>query len=145
MKIILGIIAGIIFLAYSIYFYKIIIGKPGDFEISLLQALESWIMEKGSTAQSQMWFLLVASAAVEIIYFTITLILLTHPLMRFLTAFLVGEELYHLVIVGIRFKQFFQQQIEISSVFNWLIERLSAVMYFTHSFLVLTSLVIFRC
>lgn len=145
MKILLGIIAGIILLTYSIYFYKIIIGKPGDFEVSLLEALETWLMEKGSAAQPQMWLLIFISAVIEIIYFAMTFTLLTHPLMRFLTAFMVGEELYHLVIVSIRFKQFFKQQIEVSGIFNWSMERISAVMFFTYSFLVLTSLVIFQC
>ena len=59
MTLLLGVLAGIIFLSYSYYFYKIIIGKPEDFEYELLKSLAARMVSTGRKSNPSFGSLLV--------------------------------------------------------------------------------------
>lgn len=136
----LGIFAAIIFLIYSFYFVRIIKGNPRDFEIDMLEALAEWMVKRGTSTQPQIWILIVLSAVVEVFYFLLVFSVLNNPVIVILTAFFAGLEAMHLLLAANSFNKFFKDKILLKDIFNWRLERISAMFFFTHSFLVLLSL-----
>lgn len=143
MKAVLGIMAGIIFVVYSLYFVRIIKGEPQVFELELLKSLAAWMIERGRASKTQLWLMYFLSLLLEIIYFILSFYLLTNPVLRLVTAAFVGVEVYHMSMIAVYFRRFFAGKTMISQLFNWPLERISATFFFTHSFLVLVSLIIF--
>jgi len=138
----LGIFAGLLLLLYSIYFIRIIKGKPQAFEIELLKSLAYWMVQKGRASKVQLWLMYLLSLIIELSYFILVFSLIANPFMQIFTAMLAGVESYHLLLVGISFKRFFASKTMITQLFNWRMERMSAVLFFTHSLLVLITLFI---
>ncbi|MGR6835134.1 hypothetical protein [Syntrophomonas erecta] len=141
MAVTLGLFAGVIFLLYSIYFIQIIKGSPGEFETDLLKSFAAWMIEKGPAARGQVWRMIGFSAILEIIYFVLVFTVISNPVMQMVTGFFTGVEVIHLSKVSLAFRRFFQGKSMLKEVFNWRIERLSAVFFFTHSLLVIFSLI----
>lgn len=139
----LGIIAGIIFVMYSVYFTRIIRGNPQQFEKQLLTSLADWLVQKGAASKRQAWMMLFISAALEIAYFLLVFLVITNPVMLLLTTMLVGLELYHLIRVSWGFYRFFAGKAVLGDIFNWYIERMSAVLFFTHTLFVIIILLFF--
>lgn len=138
----LGLLAGSLFLLYSIYFIRIIKGKPQSFEMELLKSLASWMVKRGHRSKGQLWLMYLMSLIIELVYFISVLLTIVNPFMQFFTALLVGLESYHLLWMAFSLRQFFAGKTRISQIFNWRMERISAILFFTHALLVLIVLLI---
>lgn len=143
MVIALATIAGSILLVYSLYFGKIINGSPQIFELELLKALADWMINRGTASKKQLWVMFLLTAAFETGYFLLVFILIKNIVIQYLSCFVIGSEIFHLVVASINFRRFFRGKIVLKDVFNWYIERISAVLLFTHALLVLAVLIFF--
>lgn len=137
----LGIMAGLILLLYSVYFIRIITGNPEDLEIQMLRSLADWIISTKAPAQIYIWAMYAMSVIVEALYFYLTLACIRNPVMFILTGLLILFEINHLLGIGYNLKRFFSGHYLLSQIFHWGRERSSAVLFFTHAFLVLTLLI----
>lgn len=144
MTVILGVMAGILFVMYSFYAVRIIRGNPQVFELELLKSFAAWIIARGAGAKMQIWLMIAVSIMVEISYFFLVIITITNPVMLVFSGFFAGFEFIHLILVSQTFSRFFQGKLLLKDVFNWKVERISALLFFTHSFLVIFCLVITR-
>ncbi|HBK54280.1 MAG TPA: hypothetical protein DDZ44_10120 [Syntrophomonas wolfei] len=140
MEITLGFLALSIFLLYSVYFIKIIKGNPESFELDLLNSLANWMIEKGAKSQVRIWMMLLLSLLLEASYFLLVILIVANPVMLGFTVLFATFELLHLLVLGLAFKRFFQGQKVLKEVFNWKMERSSALLFFTYSLLVLINL-----
>lgn len=143
MTLLLGVLAGIIFLSYSYYFYKIIIGKPEDFEYELLKSLAAWMVSTGRKSKPQLWMLLVISVIIELVYFLLVFTIIDQPVLIIITSFFAGVEAIHLLTISRSLTKFFAGKVMLKDIFNWKLERISALFFFTHSLLVMICLVFF--
>ncbi|HPS90117.1 MAG TPA: hypothetical protein PLC35_09135 [Methanosarcina vacuolata] len=143
MNILLGIIAGLVFLLYSIYFVKIIQGQYRDFEMEILRSLADWIIARGVVSKTHIWSMLFLSLLGEALYFTLTLMLIKNPFIVVFTALFIGLETFHLIRLAVSLKYFFTGKFLLSQIFDWKLERASALLFFTHSFLILVILTYF--
>ncbi len=139
----LGLLAGSLFLLYSIYFMRIIRGKPQSFEMELLKSLAGWMVQRGPGSKGQLWLMYVMSLIIEVIYFVLVLLIIKNPFMQYFTILLAGLESYHLFWLAMSLRRFFAGITRISQIFNWRLERISATLFFTHALLVLISLIFF--
>lgn len=133
----LGIYAGVIFALYSIYFSKIIKGKPEEFELEMLQALANWMIATGVKSQSQIWFMLISSLILEATYFVLVLTLVSNPFILYFTWLFIGIETVHIAILFMAFYRFFHTRLLLKDIFKWRLERVSAQFFFTHSLLLI--------
>lgn len=143
MTVVLGIFAGIIFIVYSIYFVQIIKGSQLDFEQEMLAAFANWMIETGAAARRKVRILIILSVALEIAYFVLTLLVIDNLLLITFTGAFIMLETIHLFSLIMNFIRFFAGTIVLKQLFIWRVERLSAMLFFTHSFLVLASLIFF--
>ncbi len=143
MQLTLGLMAGCLFLIYSVYFARILKGTPQLFEIELLKALADWMVQKGARSKRALWLMLLASVVLEALYFGMTLMVIDNPAMVALTFIMAGMECFHLTNTAVNFRRFFASQSSVSQLINWRLERISATMFFTHSFLVMAILLFF--
>ena len=141
---ILGVFAGVLFLLYAVYFLQIVRGKPEEFELELMKALASWMVAKGVKAKGQMWIMLAVSALLELTYFIMVFEVLENNFMILFTGFFAGYELLHLFLVSVGLSRFFKGQLKLKDIFKWKAERFSAILFYTHSMLVLVTLLFFR-
>jgi hypothetical protein len=141
MALALGVMAGIIFFSYSIYFARIIKGHPQEFELDIIRAMGGWMMARGAASRRGLWMLLFVSVVVELSYFGLALLSINNIVVQFLTGMIVGLEVFHLGYLMWNFSRFFKGKIALKDLFYWRLERTSAVMFFTHSFLVLVFLI----
>lgn len=137
MKIIVGLLALLIFSIYSLYFVRIIRGCAEQFETELSAALKL-LLDTGKTGV--LWRLWWVSLAIEILYFGLVLMTLHNVVVIVLTATMMSIEVWHLTALMIRFRAFFQGRIDLEGVLNWRLERISAMGFFTHSLIVLVAL-----
>jgi len=142
MTVTLAVIAGIIFAVYSVYFIKIISGDPGEFEKELLEALADWT-QNSKGKRSQIGFIFFISLITELFYFLMVFLVINNPVIVVFTVLFAGVELFHISRVGITFYKFLKGLIELVDIFNWRLERISAMLFFTHSLLVLLSIFLF--
>lgn len=133
--------AGLILLLYSVYFIRIITGNPEDLEIQMLRSLADWIISTKAPARFYIWAMYAMSVIVEALYFYLTLVYIRNPVMFILTGLLILFEINHLLGIGYNLKRFFSGRYLLSQIFHWGRERSSAVLFFTHAFLVLTLLI----
>ncbi len=140
MNLLLGVLAGIIFLTFSPYFYKIMLWKPDEFEEELLKSLASWMVSKGSKSRPQLWTLYFLSIILEATYFILVFTIIKHPVLIVISCFFAGVEFVHLSIVARSLYRFFAGKVILREIFNWRVERISALLFFTHSFLVIVCL-----
>lgn len=143
MTIALAIIAGTIFLLYSVYFINIIKGDPQSFELEMTKALANWMIFRGEASKGQIWLILLLSVILEAIYFTLVFLSMDNFALFIFTSFFLGVELYHILRVFLNFRLFFQGKLMIKDVFDWRLERASTMLFFTHSILVLISIIFF--
>ncbi|MDD4170714.1 MAG: hypothetical protein PHQ94_00595 [Syntrophomonas sp.] len=143
MGIILGIMASLIFLLYSIYFVKIIKGEPQDLELEVIRSMADWIIVKGAATKTYLWAMFGGSLLAEAIYFYLVLVLIPNPTLRIMTAIFIPVEIFHLTRLALNLNWFFRGKYLLSQVFNWRLERFSALLFFTHSFLVLVIIFFF--
>lgn len=143
MTIVLGTMAGLIFLLYSYYFYKIIKEVPQAFELELVRSLANWIIVTGPPSRAYLWLMFYVSVLLEALYFYLTLTVISNPVIYMLTAMFIPLEVFHLTRLGLGLRRFFKGVSLLSQVFSWSMERISAVLFFTHALLVLASLLIF--
>lgn len=144
MSIALGIMAAVIFIIYGIYFAAILRGNPQVLELEMRGAFAAWLREGKGSGRVKLMILLLASLILEALYFVLAFLVLHNPVMIILTLILAGEELLHLVVVVNSAQKYWQGRIEAERILNWIIERVSAVFFFTHAFLVLVSLILFN-
>ena len=143
MTVILGTMAGMIFLLYSVYFYKIVKEEPYAFELELLKSLANWMIATGARSRGYLWIMLWASVLVEAFYFYLTLTQIPNPVITILTFMFIPIEVFHLSRMGLAFHRFFQGQYLLRQVFSWPLERFSASLFFTPSLLVAVTLLFF--
>jgi hypothetical protein len=98
-------------------------------------------MSNGEASRKQLWTMWAVSFFLEAVYFGLTFLLINNPVMLMLSATMAGMESYHLLSTGLNLRRFFKGEANISKIFNWRIERSSAVLLFTHSLLVLVILI----
>lgn len=138
MKILLGLLAIFILIVYSMYFVKIIRGNPQEFELDLLHALQNWLQE---SKPKSLWLLLGLSVLFELVYFGLVFLVISNPVTLALTLVIVAVEIWHLVKVLLALRAFFAGKIASTEIFNWKIERASAMGFFSHSLIVLLTLI----
>ncbi len=136
----LGIMAGVLFIIYGIYFVSILRGRPQAMEMEMLETFVSWLQEEQGSARLRLLIMLTASLILEAIYFVLAFLVLQNPIMIILTLILAGEELLHIGVVLKSSYKYLQGRIGADRILNWIIERLSATFFFTHAFLVLVSI-----
>jgi len=132
--------ASSILIVYSSYYIKIIRGCPQEFELELLDALQNWLEER---KPGHLWMLLWASALIEILYFSLVFLVLSNPVILAFTGLIIVIEIWHLVLVLAKFRAFLSGSINCAAIFNWKLERISAMGFFTHSLIVLLTLLFF--
>lgn len=143
MAIVLGILAAIVFLVYSLYFVHIIKGTYQGFEQEMLTALADWMISVGAAARRQTWILVTAAVIMEAVYFVLTFLVMDNLLILAFTGALVLLETLHIFSTINNFSKFFKGTIVLKQLFEWRVERISAIVFFTHSFLVLAALIFF--
>jgi hypothetical protein len=136
----LGIMAGVIFLLYSVYFVSIIRGNPEHLEMEMMRSLADWIIRTKASAKAYMWGMYAGSVLVEGLYFYLAIVYVPNPVMRILTGLFILFEINHLLALGYNLRRFFSGQNQLNQIFHWGRERSSAVLFFTHAFLVLAIL-----
>lgn len=141
---ILGIFAGVLFLIYAVYFFQIVKGKPEEFELELMKALAAWMVSRGERAKGQMWLMVMVSALLELTYFILVFNIINNDFMILFTSFFVGFEMLHLFIVSFGLSRFFKGQLKLKDIFKWKAERFSAILFYTHSMLVIATLLFFN-
>lgn len=141
MSFMLVIMAVIILLCYSIYFVKIIQGSARGLELEVLKTLAEWIIRQGVSSKTYIWIMFFLTLLVEIVYFFLTFYLILNPVIRVLTILFIAFEVFHLAATATNLNRFFTGRYLLRQVFNWRIERTSAVLFFTHALLVLFVLV----
>lgn len=143
MAIILGTLAAAIFILYSLYFVRILKGTYQAFEQELLAALADLMISVGAAARRQSWYLIIAAVLLEIFYFVLTFLVIDNLLLLAFTGAMVLLETLHIFSMINNFAKFFKGTIVLKQLFEWRVERISAVVFFTHSFLVLACLLFF--
>lgn len=143
MTLLLGVFAAVIFFSYAFYFYKIIIGKPEDFEHQLLKSLAAWMVSNGRNSRPQLWMILLLSVTLEFVYFLLVFTTINQPVLIVITSFFAGVETVHLLTISRSLNKFFSGQVKLGKVFNWKLERISALLFFTHSLLVIICLLFY--
>jgi hypothetical protein len=144
LKIILGIFAASIFLLYSLYFVRIIKGSQEEFEEELLGALAEWMISTGEAARRQSVYLIAFAILLEITYFLLTFLVIENPLLLAFTGSMVLLETLHVFSIINNFVKFFKGSIVLKQLFEWRVERICCMVFFTHSFLILASLIFIR-
>ncbi len=143
MAVTLGIFAGSILFFYSFYFVRIIRGNPESFEGELLQALANWMVQKGSKVRGHLWMMLLLSFSLELLYFVLVFAVIKNMALLIFTGLFVIVEIYHLTSFGLSLVRFFRGDIKLKHLFNWRLERFIALIFYTHSLLVLVSIIIY--
>ncbi|MGI6412616.1 MAG: hypothetical protein ACOXZ5_02960 [Syntrophomonadaceae bacterium] len=143
MSFLLGAFAAIILILYSWYFIKIITGTSRDFETELLKTFTTWIIDNRENSQRDCWIMVAITIFFEVVYFSLVVFIIDNPVMLVFTGGLAGFELIHIFRVGIGLSRFFKGDSKVKHIFNWKIERTSAVLFFTHALLVLIDLAFF--
>ncbi|MDD2621262.1 MAG: hypothetical protein PHC92_11415, partial [Syntrophomonadaceae bacterium] len=141
MKISLGIYAGVIFALYSIYFAKIIKGKPEEFELDMMKSLANWMIATGVKSQAQIWLMLGSSLILEAAYFYLVLTIISNTFLLYFTWLFIGIEIVHILSLFIAFYLFFHTRLLLKDIFKWRLERTSALLFFTHSLLLIINLI----
>ncbi len=141
--IVLAIMAAIIFIVYGIYFAAILRGKPQVMEAEMGEALALWLTKESGSDRLRLLSLLLGSLILEGAYFILAFMFLHNPVMIILTLILAGEELLHVGVVINAALKYWQGKIQAQQILNWIIERVSALFFFTHAFLVLVNILVF--
>jgi hypothetical protein len=137
-KILLGLLAMFILIVYSMYFVKIIRGNPQEFELDLSHALQNWLQE---SKPKSLWVLLGVSLLFEMVYFGLVFLVISNPVTLALTLLIIAVEVWHLAKVLRALRAFFAGTIASTGIFDWKVERVSAMGFFSHSLIVLLTLI----
>ncbi len=137
MRILLGLLAAFILMVYSVYFVRIIRGNPEEFEVDLSHALQNWLQ---AGKPKSLWVLMLFSILFEALYFALVFLFVVNPVTLILTLAIVLVEIWHMFKVFMAFKGFFAGRIANTEIFDWKIERISAMGLFSHSLIVLLTL-----
>lgn len=143
MALALGIIAAVFFLLYSWYFIRIIKGRPQSFELSLMKSLAQWMVQEGPPSKGKMWLMYWISLLIEVFYLGMAWLTVTNPFMHYFTMAVIALESYHLLWLGLSFRRFFAGRAPVSRIFNWRLERMSALTLFSYSLLLVITLAYF--
>ena len=138
----LKVFAGAIFLVYSVYFINIISGAPGEFENELLEVFSEWA-QKGNGNGLQIGMLFLTSLLIELFYFGLVLLVIKNPVFVVFTVVFIAIEFYHIFRIGRGLIRYLRGLIEIALVLDFKFERISAMLFFTHSLLLLFILFLF--
>lgn len=141
---VLGSFAGILFILYAVYFIRIVRGKPEEFEMELMQALAAWMVARGTRAKGRMWLMFALSALLELTYFVLVFEVIQNTFILIFTSFFAGYEVLHLLIVSLGLARFFRGELKLKDIFRWKAERFSAILFYTHSMLVLVTLIFYK-
>jgi len=142
--ILLAVYAGTIMLLYSVYVANILIGKASRFELSLMDYYLQWVVANGQNSRGKMWLMILCSFFIEFAYLFLALYLIDNSTLIFLSIFLLTFELLHAGSVVLAFRQFFKNERPFKNLFNWRLERTSALFLFTHTLLVLSNIFFFQ-
>lgn len=143
MTLTLGLTAAVLFLLYSWYFVPIIKGNSQTFELELLKALAQWMVQKGPASKVQMWLMYWFSLMIEVLYLGLAFLTISNSFMQYFTVMVAAMEAYHLFWLAMSLRRFFAGQTLISQLFNWRLERMSAISLFSYSLLLLITLIVF--
>lgn len=129
-------------MVYGIYFASILRGNPQAMEGEMGETFALWLNTEGKSGRLRLSLLLLGSLLLEGAYFILVFTLLHNPVMIILTLILAGEELLHVGVVINAVNKYWRGKIEAQQIFNWIIERVSAIFFFTHAFLVLVNILV---
>jgi len=144
MVLVLQIMALLLLFMYFVYFMRILKGDSQSLELLIIKSLAEWMIKNGPSSRLKLWILMGLSIVLEVAYFYLALVVIVNPALEVLTSFFAGVEFYHMFTMVLRFRMFFRGRLMISQVFDWRIERISAVFFFTHALLVLISFNLFK-
>ena len=136
--------AGLLMVVYSIYFFNVLKGAPRAFEMQMLKALAHWMIARGPSSRRLVWLYYLLTIILEFVYFGMVFYLLSNPVIRIFSMFVVSFEILHVLLVGYNLSRFFGGHIPLKSLLKWPVERASAMLFFTHTFLVLINIVFYR-
>ena len=144
MTLALGITAAVLFLLYSWYFIRIMKGRPQSFELSIMKSLAQWMVEEGPSSKGKMWLMYWLSLLIEAFYLAMAWFIIDNPFMHYFTIAVIALESYHLLWLAWSFRRFFAGRSPVSRIFNWRLERMSALTLFSYSLLLVLTLAFFR-
>ncbi|MDO4539620.1 MAG: hypothetical protein Q4B48_00770 [Syntrophomonadaceae bacterium] len=137
MNFLLACFAAALMLGYGYYCWQILRARPQNFEKQLMMMLAEWMVARGPASRSALWMLYIVSLFLVAIYFVLVFSVLSNPAILYLSAALVGVEVYHLITTFSHFRRFFGGRTTIVELLNWKLERFCALLYFAHALLVL--------
>lgn len=140
---VLGTTAAVLFFLYSWYFIRIIKGKPQSFELELLKSLAQWMVQTGPASKARMWLMYWVSVLIEAVYLGMAYLTVNNAFMYYLTITVIALEVYHLLWLMLSFRHFFAGHKPVAKLFNWRLERISALTLFSYSLLLLITLIFF--
>lgn len=140
----LAVFAGLLMVIYFIYFFNILKGAPQAFEMQMLKALAQWMITQGPSSRRLIWIYYLLAMIFEFIYFAMVFYLLSNPVIRMFSMFVVSFEILHVLLVGFNLSKFFGGQIPLKALLRWPVERASAMLFFTHTFLVLINIFFYQ-
>ncbi len=136
--------AGFLMLVYFVYFINVIKGAPQVFEMQLLKTLAQWMISRGPSSRRLIWFYYLLTLVMEFAYFAMVFYLLDNPVIRVFSMFMVSFEILHVLLVGYNLSRFFGGHIPLKNLLRWPVERASAMLFFTHTFLVLINIIFYQ-
>ena len=87
--------------------------------------------------------MLLLSFSLELLYFVLVFAVIKNLALLIFTGLFVMIEIYHLTSFGLSLARFFRGDIKLKYLFNWRLERFSALIFYTHSLLVLVSIIVY--
>ncbi|NLU50931.1 MAG: hypothetical protein GXX09_11130 [Syntrophomonadaceae bacterium] len=136
----LAVMAVLILLVYSVYFYNIIRSRPERFEALMLTSLAEWMIATKQAARRNLTWMLLVTVLLEVAYFSLVFIVSENLVFWVISGLFAAFEVFHLLGVTMAMNRFFRGLIPLKQLFNWKVERTSAWLFFTHALLVLIQL-----
>lgn len=130
-------------LLYLPYLAAILIGKPKSFETKAVLSLAMWIREVGPRSRRYLETIYIFTAFLEALYFAIALIVIHNTFLWWFTIAFIGFEILHIVKEIVNLRKFFAGNLVIKDILYWRYERLSCLLFFMHTILLIFNLLVF--
>ncbi|MDR1616288.1 MAG: hypothetical protein LBR98_04690 [Syntrophomonadaceae bacterium] len=122
-----------IIMAYFYYVAKILTGKAALLELMIMDYFLQWIITSNFRSKGKYCLYLAVSFSLEGIYLLLALFLIKNPGFMMFTIFLLSFEIVHLVASVHSVYEFFKNRRPFKKIFDFRIERCSALFLFTHA------------
>lgn len=142
MSIIFIILAALMLLMYLPYILTILAGRPQRFEDYVKRELARLISELRDGAPRTMMVFITFALAFEISYFITAWFTVRVLAYQLITIGITCFEAYHILRTIFFITRFFTNRAPLGRIFNWIIERLAAVLLFSHALIGLLLLLV---